>query len=618
MHFPPKARGWLALASACAGLAVLYVVSVLLQSRPVGAAPAAIVVKTTLDDTSANGNCTLREAIRAANLDTAVDGCQAGAGADIIVLPTGVYSFTLSGVDEDAGLTGDLDIAGDLTITGEMSATTVIDGALSDRVLDIHSDHVVLSDLTVRRGRIIRPQSADVFRGAGILVRSAAPTSSLELRSSAVSDNVLATGGWMEGGGIYSAAPLTISASLISANAASQGGGIFSQAALYLEGSACRDNKGMQGGGIFASGRLVVKDSLIDNNAAYPVGAFNYPSGGGIDIGISAVAHISGSTISRNKTGSGIYTFGTTWITDTLITENAGSGGGGIRTSEWLSLSASTVSNNSAYNTQTPGVGGGLFNYGTLIVSSSLISGNTAPQTGGLFNYGRATLSSSSILNNSSVFGFGGGVHNSTTGQIMLTNVTVSGNSAQGHGGGLANSNVAAMTLTNSTVTNNLTDRANISIYPGDGGGVYAASPISISNSLIAGNADRTGQAPDAAGTLISGGHNLIGNTAGVTLSGDTAGNLLNVAALLGPLADNGGAAPTHAPLDNSPAIDAASPLAPGSAAGACAPTDQRGAPRPLDGDDDGVAICDIGAVEAPAVVVPTPLRRVYLPRITR
>ena len=71
---------------------------------------ATIPVDTPEDDITVNGNCTLREAVQAANTDSAVDACVAGAGEDAISLPAGVYTLTLAGANEDANLTGDLDI----------------------------------------------------------------------------------------------------------------------------------------------------------------------------------------------------------------------------------------------------------------------------------------------------------------------------------------------------------------------------------------------------------------------------------------------------------------------------------------------------------------------------
>ena len=86
------------------------------------------------------------------------------------------------------------------------------------------------------------------------------------------------------------------------------------------------------------------------------------------------------------------------------------------------------------------------------------------------------------------------------------------------------------------------------------------------------------------------------------------------------PLANNGGPTQTHAlTLTVSPAIDA------GDNAG-CPPIDQRGFPRPRDGNGDGNAVCDMGAYEEalvrqsvctcpPPSPSPTPALPVDLPR---
>lgn len=60
----------------------------------------------------------------------------------------------------------------------------------------------------------------------------------------------------------------------------------------------------------------------------------------------------------------------------------------------------------------------------------------------------------------------------------------------------------------------------------------------------------------------------------------------------------NGGPTSTHALLLGSPAIDRGYSTKPGSSENACLTTDQRGTPRPLDGDGDGKSRRDIGAFE--------------------
>jgi len=98
---------------------------------------ASIVVNTTDDEVNFDGDCSLREAIIAANTDTAVSGCAAGTGADVITIPFGIYNLTVTGTGEDEAAMGDLDILENVTISGSVVGATIIDGQAADRVFDI-------------------------------------------------------------------------------------------------------------------------------------------------------------------------------------------------------------------------------------------------------------------------------------------------------------------------------------------------------------------------------------------------------------------------------------------------------------------------------------------------
>jgi len=63
-----------------------------------------IGVTTTNDAVPGDGECSLREAIIAANTDNITDACPAGSGADVITLTTGTYVLTRTGTGEDACL----------------------------------------------------------------------------------------------------------------------------------------------------------------------------------------------------------------------------------------------------------------------------------------------------------------------------------------------------------------------------------------------------------------------------------------------------------------------------------------------------------------------------------
>jgi len=95
---------------------ILLVACSLVFAPPAHAAT--IGVTTAGDELNSDGDCALREAIQAANTDTAVDACTAGNGADIIEVPAGTYTLSIAGSEEDANATGDLDVTGGSSASG--------------------------------------------------------------------------------------------------------------------------------------------------------------------------------------------------------------------------------------------------------------------------------------------------------------------------------------------------------------------------------------------------------------------------------------------------------------------------------------------------------------------
>ena len=100
--------------------------------------------------------------------------------------------------------------------------------------------------------------------------------------------------------------------------------------------------------------------------------------------------------------------------------------------------------------------GGGIYNFGTLILTRSSVSGNSAQGGGGIVNNGTLTIDSSTVSGNSATVVFGGGIINN--GALTLRASTVSGNTALangGYGGGITNDPGGTITMMNSTVSGN-------------------------------------------------------------------------------------------------------------------------------------------------------------------
>lgn len=115
-----------------------------------------------------------------------------------------------------------------------------------------------------------------------------------------------------------------------------------------------------------------------------------------------------------------------------------------------------------------------------------------------------------------------------------------------------------------------------------------------IKNTIIGSNTSNCFWFWETPGNL-SGGFNLTDNN---HCQLDHVSDVLVGDVMLSELGNHGGPTPTHMPLEGSPAIDMVNWEGPCSQMR----TDQRGYRRPADGDGDGVAYCDCGAVEAHAV----------------
>ena len=390
------------------------------------------------------------------------------------------------------------------------------------------------------------------------------------------------------------------------------GGGIYSgyQSKLTLSNSIVVANMAwnndpynptpLNGGGIAIGtwARLVMNNCLIIGNSASSQGGGIFSADSNIQLNYSTVSYNSAGV------GGGIEGFnaGKVELNHTRVNNNMSSGrGGGIDSSSELFVNDSYISGNSAAT-----AGGGIYGNNQITIKRTTINDNQALFGGGIYSNYLMDIIDSSIIHNLAAEGSGGGI--SSSDNLTLINSTIAYNRAENpitgeaDGGGINRVGGYSLQINNVTIARNFAERY--------GGGIHSNNAqITLRNSLVADNQSATGS--DCTGTIHSAGYNLIGDSSGCSFI-PTTGDLLDIdPELVRPY----GSPPVIILLQSSKAIDGGNPDGCTDELGNPITEDQIGNIRPIDGNEDGISICDIGAFEYNPAAPP---RWLYLPITVR
>ena len=481
-----------------------------------GGSSAGLVVTTSADELTPNGFCSLREAVRAANGETAGGDCGSGAAdGDRITFAATVLTPILLTL-------GEITITDDVTIDGSsLMGRVTIDASGRSRIFDLNTASGAGADTDVDFVSLIL-QNGNSGQG-GSSAPDAGGAVDLKAGSNATFTDVDVTGSvaGINGGGIHGAGNTDIvittsmaGASRIAGNEARGnesnrgGGGVWGAGSVTITGNVTIQNNRAtgtsgSGGGVFnLDGTLVIGEGVtIRNNLANRAGGGVESTGGTVTLTGVLLLRNNAGTAPGN--GGGLHGGGASVITVTggEARENQAVEGGGLWISSGGSLTVSEmrVVGNLATGTDADQGGGGLYSDGgVLTVQNSTVWANQAVQGsgsgGGILNKGGAlTVRGTALRNNAS--SRAGGAIESAGGTVDLTDARMIGNDAgtsPGNGGGFHGGGAVVVTVSGGRASDNTAVEGGALWISGDGS--LTVSSMWIGNNTASGNdADQGG-----------------------------------------------------------------------------------------------------------------------------
>ncbi len=398
---------------------------------------------------------------------------------------------------------------------------------------------------------IVGPNAYHVVTGSGVI-------------STAVLDGFIITAGYASvtppanhgyGGGMFNwTGSPTLNNLIFSGNTAGKG------AAYY------------GGGGMFninSSNPILTNVTFVANTAGSGGGMYNH------DSDPTLIGVVFKDNRALDSGGMNNYINSSPTLKDVTFAHNtARANGGGMGNS----TDSNPVLNNVSFMENSAGdYGGGMSNFTSSpsLTDVEFADNHAGREGGGMLNgsSSRPVLANVTFVGNSASIN-GGGLLN-TESSPSLTNVTFYNNSAGEYGGGICNTFSSGPTLTNVTFTGN---RA-----PHGSGICNVGGSFTLVNGIVWGNTPRQDQVYNDNVTPVINYSDIEGGFPG-------AGNL-DLDPRLGGFEDYGGLTRLFALRSGSPVIDKGSPAL-------CPSTDQLSLSRPVDGDGNGSALCDMGAFE--------------------